>query len=79
MSEPCPDCIRAEAELWPVFGNHACCWARGVAETVGRSGKGWPRARVQAQLIARITGRANDEECAAFFARLEQLGVEVGQ
>jgi hypothetical protein len=51
--------------------------ARSVAEAVGRSGRGYSRAQVQAVLVARVLGRANEDEAAAFMARLEQLGVEV--
>jgi hypothetical protein len=32
---------------------------------------------VQAVLIARVLGRANETEAAAFMARLEELGVRV--
>jgi hypothetical protein len=74
----CPDCERSEREVWPVFtANQWCCQARSVAEAVGRSGKGYDKAQVQAVLVARVLGRANEAEAAAFMARLEQLGVEV--
>jgi hypothetical protein len=75
---PCEDCVRAEREDWPVYWAHRwCCDARAVSETVGRSGRGYDRAAVQAVLIARVLGRANETEAAAFMARLEELGVEV--
>ena len=78
MTDVCPDCARAEREDWPVYTSGLfCCQARSVAEAVGRSGKGYDRAAVQAVLIARVLGRANETEAAAFMARLEELGVEV--
>jgi hypothetical protein len=78
--EVCSDCVKAEQTGdWPIFwSDRWCCWARQTSEAVARSGKGYDRAAVQAVLIARVLGRANETEAAAFMARLEELGVEVG-
>lgn len=80
MTDVCADCQRAEQTGdWPVFTAHLwCCDARAISQTVARSGAGYTLQDVQRALIKRVLGRANEGEAAAFMARLEQLGVEVG-
>lgn len=44
----CPDCERADRELWPVYGRGLCCRARMVADS--------PRVLMRAAYDAAIDG-----------------------
>jgi hypothetical protein len=64
----CPQCQRAERELWPIYGPSLCCKARSVANT--------PRVLMSAAYDAAITGL--DEAQAAWVRNrcYEILGVK---
>jgi hypothetical protein len=75
----CPDCTRADTELWPLYVlSRRCCLARHIADTPGRTGRstrGRPVSRKQAQWarLQQAQGRLTADEYGVLFGRLKAL------